>query len=220
MTLLDLRHLHKTFARRGAPPLHAVNDVSLTVAPGECVALVGESGSGKSTLGRLALGLLTPDSGQVLWQDRPLASLSGAALRQARMTIQPVFQDASATFNPRRTIRALLRQALTQAGAPDRSDPAPLHPPGTRRTPPGAHPAAPLPPANSAAASASASPSPAPSPPTPGSSSPTNPSPAPTSPSAPKSWTCSPTSKPKPASASSSSPTTCCSPAPSPAASP
>jgi ABC-type glutathione transport system ATPase component len=122
VSLLELRHLNMVFHRRGAPPLHAVNDVSLTVDPGECVALVGESGSGKSTLGRLALGLMVPDSGQVLWHGQDFSTLSGARLRQARMTIQPVFQDASATFNPRRSVRALLRQALQQAGKPDLSD--------------------------------------------------------------------------------------------------
>ncbi len=122
MALLELRHLHKSFHRRGAPPLHAVNDVSLRVEDGECVALVGESGSGKSTLGRLALRLLAPDSGQVLLGGQDFATLSGAALRAARMTIQPVFQDASATFNPRRTVRGLFGQALAQAGKPDTSD--------------------------------------------------------------------------------------------------
>jgi ABC-type glutathione transport system ATPase component len=122
VSLLELRHLNKMFLRRGAAPLQAVNDVSLEVDSGECVALLGESGSGKSTLGRLALGLTAPDSGQVLWQGQALTSLSRTALRRARMLIQPVFQDASATFNPRRSVRALLRQALVQAGKPDLSD--------------------------------------------------------------------------------------------------
>jgi ABC-type glutathione transport system ATPase component len=122
MPLLELHHLHKTFHRRGAPPLHAVNNVSLAVDAGECVALVGESGSGKSTLGRLALRLLAPDRGHVLLDGTDTATLSGPALRRARMTIQPVFQDASAAFNPRRTVRGLLCQALELAGIPGRSD--------------------------------------------------------------------------------------------------
>jgi len=124
MPLLELCHLHKIFARRGAPPLRAVDDVSLSVEAGECVALVGESGSGKSTLARLALRLLLPDSGQVLLEGNDFARLSGQALRRARMTVQPVFQDASATFNPRRTVRGLLRQALVQAGRANTRDTA------------------------------------------------------------------------------------------------
>ncbi len=122
MSLLELRGVSKSFHRRGAPPLQAVRDVSLSVDAGECVALVGESGSGKSTLGRLALRLLAPDQGAVLWQGQDAATLSGQALRLARMAIQPVFQDASATFNPRRTVRRLLKQVLVQTGAADTSD--------------------------------------------------------------------------------------------------
>ncbi len=66
MPLLELRGVTKVFPSRGGAPFRAVDAVSLSVEPGECVALVGESGSGKSTLGRLALRLLLPDSGQVL----------------------------------------------------------------------------------------------------------------------------------------------------------
>jgi ABC-type oligopeptide transport system ATPase subunit len=111
MPLLELRHLSKTFTRHGAAPFRAVNDVSLTVERGECVALVGESGSGKSTLARLALRLIDADEGEVLLDGAYLHTLSGHALRGARMKMQPVFQDASTTFNPRRTVRAILRQA-------------------------------------------------------------------------------------------------------------
>lgn len=122
MPLLELRGVTKVFPSRGGAPFRAVDAVSLSVEPGECVALVGESGSGKSTLGRLALRLLLPDSGQVLLEGQDLARLSGEALRRTRMVIQPVFQDASAAFNPRRTVRSLLRQALVQAGKADTSD--------------------------------------------------------------------------------------------------
>jgi len=111
MPLLDLRHLSKTFVRRGVPTLRAVDDVSLTVERGECVALVGESGSGKSTLARLALRLIDADAGEVLFDGARLHALSGNTLRQARIKMQPVFQDASTAFNPRRTVRTILRQA-------------------------------------------------------------------------------------------------------------
>lgn len=111
MPLLELRNVSKTFTRRGAPSHRAVDDVSLTVEPGECVALVGESGSGKSTLARLALRLIEADAGEVLFDGAHLHALSGTALRDARIRMQPVFQDASTAFNPRRTVRTILRQA-------------------------------------------------------------------------------------------------------------
>jgi len=110
--LLALEHISKTFHRSGGARVEAVRDVSLRVSEGETVALVGESGSGKSTLGRIALGLIAPDSGRVWLAGRLLGDLSAAELRRERVAMQPVFQDASASLNPRRSVVELLRQAL------------------------------------------------------------------------------------------------------------
>jgi peptide/nickel transport system ATP-binding protein len=110
--LLEIRDVSKTFRRSRTEAVHAVRSVSLTVAAGETVALVGESGSGKSTLGRIALGLLVPDSGSVFVEGRSLHELTGAELRRARTRMQPIFQDASAALNPRRSAREHLMQAL------------------------------------------------------------------------------------------------------------
>jgi ABC-type glutathione transport system ATPase component len=110
--LLQLEKIRKVYARRGGPPLVAVNGVDLSVAPGEIVALVGESGSGKSTLGQIALCLLRPDSGRVLLAGQCLSELSDRELRGARVAMQPIFQDPSTSFNPRRTVASTLRQAL------------------------------------------------------------------------------------------------------------
>lgn len=60
--LLQVNGLHKTFHGASSP---AVDDVSLTVAPGECVGIVGESGSGKTTVARIIVGLETADAGEV-----------------------------------------------------------------------------------------------------------------------------------------------------------
>jgi len=112
--LLVLDQVGKTFHRRGSTPLAAVKSVSLTVHVGEIVALVGESGSGKSTLGRIALGLLPPDSGRVTFDGHDLTGLSRSAFRRVRTGMQPIFQDSTAALNPRRTVRQLLTQALWQ----------------------------------------------------------------------------------------------------------
>ena len=114
--LLELRHVSKTFRSAAGETVAAVRAVSLTVRRGETVALVGESGSGKSTLGRIALGLIKPDSGDILLDGRSLASLSSRAFRQARTAMQPIFQDATASLNPRRTVRQLMAQALRRHG--------------------------------------------------------------------------------------------------------
>jgi oligopeptide/dipeptide ABC transporter ATP-binding protein len=113
--LLEFRQVAKQFRQRDDSLLRAVSGVDLTIDREECVALVGESGSGKSTLARLALRLLQPDAGEILYRGRSIAGMGGAELRDFRRSIQPVFQDTAATFNPRRTVRDTLGQALRQA---------------------------------------------------------------------------------------------------------
>ncbi len=62
MTRIELSNLHKHFPRQPAP---ALRDVSLTIEPGELVALLGPSGSGKSTILRLIAGIEQPDTGTI-----------------------------------------------------------------------------------------------------------------------------------------------------------
>jgi oligopeptide/dipeptide ABC transporter ATP-binding protein len=108
---------------RGKAMLRAVDHISLSFTEGETVALVGESGSGKSTLGRMLLGLIPPTSGTLSYLGVDLASLKGEARRAYRTDVQAVFQDTSASLNPRRTIEDSVaapllynhRQTLSQA---------------------------------------------------------------------------------------------------------
>ena len=82
-----LRFSDLTF-RRGGARHPVVAGFSLTLAPGETVALAGPSGAGKSTLLFLAAGLLTPDSGNVTLGGQPLPDWDEHALR-ARLTLVP-----------------------------------------------------------------------------------------------------------------------------------
>jgi peptide/nickel transport system ATP-binding protein len=84
-----------------APPLRAVDEVSLAVHAGETVGLVGESGSGKSSLLKVILALQRSTSGQVRLLGDDLASARGANLRRLRRAIQAVFQDPYGSFDPR-----------------------------------------------------------------------------------------------------------------------
>lgn len=113
--LLELRSVSKTFRSAAGDTVAAVRGVSLAVRRGETLALVGESGSGKSTLGRIALGLIQPDAGDVLLDGRSFASLSSRAFREARTAMQPIFQDPGQSFNPRRSVGEALAQALWRA---------------------------------------------------------------------------------------------------------
>jgi len=98
------------FARGRA--VQAVTDVSFAIAKGETLGLVGESGSGKSTVGRLALGLLPPSAGRVLFEGVDLAAAGAGAMRALRARMQLVFQDPYGSLDPRRTVGAQIGDAL------------------------------------------------------------------------------------------------------------
>lgn len=90
--------------RRGGAVVKAVDGVSFDIRQGEVFGLVGESGSGKSTLGRSILQLIKPTSGEVLYQDRDLATLGEKQVRPLRREISLIYQDPNASLNPAMTV--------------------------------------------------------------------------------------------------------------------
>ncbi len=115
---LELRDVSRTFrigggwlpGRRRA--LHAVDGVSLKIAPGTTTALIGESGSGKSTLGRCVARLDAPTSGDILYRGREVTELEGRDLLAFRRQVQTIFQDPFASLNPRRRIGDAITDGL------------------------------------------------------------------------------------------------------------
>ena len=92
--LIAVRELSKDFDIRGSTAkLHAVDHVSFSIRPRECLGLVGESGSGKTTVGRCLLRLETPTAGEIQFGDTPLHAIAENELRQFRTRLQIVFQD-------------------------------------------------------------------------------------------------------------------------------
>ena len=81
--------------------LHAVNDVSFDIFPGETFGLAGESGCGKTTLGRTIARLTEAHSGEIWYKGADLQKLSEDEFRPYRREIQVVFQDPYSSLNPR-----------------------------------------------------------------------------------------------------------------------
>jgi len=110
--LLSLRAITKVFTQ-GAHQIRAVDDVSVDVAEGECLAIVGESGSGKSTMANMILGIFPQTLGEIAFRGAALPARRNLAHRRA---IQLVQQNPLSSLNPKRSVGASLRLALDVHG--------------------------------------------------------------------------------------------------------
>ena len=116
--LLDVRDLRVHFPitrgtvfRRTVGHVHAVDGITLGLAAAETVGLVGESGSGKTTLGRAIVGLIPPTSGTILFRGRALDAKDGG-YRAERTQLQMVFQDPTASLDPKWRAGASIAEPL------------------------------------------------------------------------------------------------------------
>jgi oligopeptide transport system ATP-binding protein len=116
--LLQVKHVKKYFPiRRGVlqrevARVHAVDDVTFSVAQGETLGLVGESGCGKSTLGRTLVRLLEPTDGDVIFEGTTISHLGTRKLRPLRSEMQMVFQDPYASLNPRKRVGTIVSDPM------------------------------------------------------------------------------------------------------------
>jgi oligopeptide/dipeptide ABC transporter ATP-binding protein len=99
--------------------VHAVDGVSLEVAPGETLGIVGETGCGKSTLARLICRLLPVTEGTIEFDGQDITHLKGNQLRQLRREIQMIFQDPYSSLNPRKRVGAIIGDPFEIHGLAD-----------------------------------------------------------------------------------------------------
>ena len=125
--LLEARNLSKHFAIRGVGlfakrigTLRAVDEVSLTIAAGRCLALVGESGCGKTTLARCLALLHRPSGGSIHFDGVTIYDDKTFNSNIIRRDIQMVFQDPFGALNPRMTVAAIIAEPLNIHALGDR----------------------------------------------------------------------------------------------------
>ncbi|MCP3955296.1 MAG: ATP-binding cassette domain-containing protein, partial [Desulfobacterales bacterium] len=110
--LLDQLTIENGRVARRRTTVKALNDVSLTILPGETFSVVGESGCGKSTLARTTVGIYPPDSGEISYRGERIDHLSAQEMLPYRSKMQMIFQDPYASLNPRMTVKQTLEEPV------------------------------------------------------------------------------------------------------------
>ncbi len=113
--ILEIRNLKKYF-KVGAGQLHAVDDVTFSIARGTTLGVVGESGCGKSTLGRTILRLIEPTAGEIFFDGENITKVGRRRLKELRRDMQLIFQDPFSSLNPKLTISQTIDEALALTG--------------------------------------------------------------------------------------------------------
>ncbi|WP_035219630.1 ABC transporter ATP-binding protein [Desulfatibacillum aliphaticivorans] len=117
--LLKSRDIKKTYPVPGKARKKVVQALGdLEIQQGARIGLMGVSGVGKTTLGLILAGLVRPDSGRVLFHEKPIHRLRGAQWKNMRKCIQMVFQHPESAFDPRWKMRKSLEEPYRIHGLP------------------------------------------------------------------------------------------------------
>ncbi len=113
--ILNLKNVAVEYDRHGRK-VRAVAGVDLTLNSGEILGLVGESGCGKSTLGKAIVGILSPITGEIIFDGQKVKKLTRGKRPEHFRNLQMVFQDPYGSLNPRRKIGMQIADGLIVAG--------------------------------------------------------------------------------------------------------
>ena len=109
--LVEVKDLKKYF-KTSKGMLHAVDGINFKIKKGTTLGVVGESGCGKSTLGRVLLHLHESTSGQIIYDGQDITNYQGKQLTEVRKKMQMIFQDPSASLDPRKNVKDLIGEPL------------------------------------------------------------------------------------------------------------
>jgi oligopeptide/dipeptide ABC transporter ATP-binding protein len=122
--LIEVEHLRVFFPVRSGllidrevARVHAVNDVTLSIAEGETVGLVGESGCGKTTMSRAIMRLIDATDGSIRFRDQDVTKAGRRQMAPLRRQMQMVFQDPFASLNPRKRVGQIIGMPLRLHGS-------------------------------------------------------------------------------------------------------
>ena len=111
--IIKVNSVYKKFkSKKDAVKHKALENISFQVHKGETLGIIGESGSGKSTLGKVILGILPLDKGEIIFKEKNIHQLNKNEFSSFRKAVQIVFQDPYSSLNPSKTIRDILIEPL------------------------------------------------------------------------------------------------------------
>ncbi len=125
--IIELRNVSRSFFVRkgffgGKKELRVLDNLNLSIAEGDVLALVGESGCGKTTTAKIIAGLLKPTSGELLYRGKNVWKMNKDEFLKYRKAVQIVHQDPYASLNPTRTVYDTLKVPLIKHGIVQRKD--------------------------------------------------------------------------------------------------
>jgi len=116
--LIQIKNLEKTYKSERSffspkkEDNHVLKNINLDIKKGEIVSLVGESGCGKTTLANCILKLITPDSGEILFENKDILKYNKTETFEYRKKIQMIFQNPYSSLNPKMKISDILAEPL------------------------------------------------------------------------------------------------------------